>query len=50
MDDTAQQVEVLQHDIAFLARALVKTMEVAGMEEASQVQALVDFYEERMDQ
>ncbi len=47
---TADRIEVLEHDLVFLARALIRALNHAELEEtAAQTQKLVDFYE-RKDQ
>ncbi len=41
-----EKIEVLEHDIAFLGRALVKVLEVIEYYETGRsVQKMVDFYE-----
>ncbi len=43
-----ERIEVLEHDLAFLGRALVKALDHAELETtARQVQKMVDFYEHK---
>ncbi len=44
--EQAERIEVLEHDVAFLGRALVKVLEVIEYYETGRsVQKMVDFYE-----
>ena len=43
-----ERIELLEHDLAFLARALIKALNHAELERtATQVQKMVDFYEHK---
>ena len=46
--DMAERIETLEHDLAFLARALIRALNHAELEtSAVQIQKLVDFYERK---
>ncbi len=43
-----ERIEVLEHDLAFLGRALIRALEQIDFETtADQVQKMVDFYERK---
>ncbi len=47
-DSQKERIEVLEHDLAFLGRALIRALNHAELETtARQVQKMVDFYEHK---
>ncbi len=48
VNDDHQRIDILEHDLAFLGRALIRALEQIDFETtADQVQKMVDFYERK---